>query len=449
MGGNLIRGTAELKIKGIICRCARVRPGFLYFDVQGGQAGNRNILTAIENGAAGLVISKYKKVLPFDQEEIAVIAVPKVWAAFWQAVKFYREMYDIPIVGVTGTAGKTTTKEMIASIFRQRWKVLKTIANMNLPDFVPSHLMRLKWGYQAAVFEMGMNRPGQIRKQAEIIQPKVGVITQIGPGHIEHLGSLENVVMEKSGLIEGLPADGYLVLNADDPCTEKIDKSGFPGRIIYYGLKNPADYTADRIEHSQRGTSFTVKIDQQDYRFFIPTFGRHNVYNALAAIAVARIFQFDEEKIRLGLAKYRKPPMRLQIIKGIRNSLLINDTYNANPSSMLAGLEVLAILARGKTGVAVLGNMLEQGIDAVANHRRVGEKAAELKIDWLVTVGKLAKEIAKGATLNSKMMNIWSFRLKKQAIEFLKANLPWDSVVLIKGSRGVYMERLVRELREI
>ncbi|MHB9093698.1 MAG: UDP-N-acetylmuramoyl-tripeptide--D-alanyl-D-alanine ligase [Eubacteriales bacterium] len=447
LGGSLKNGKASTAIKGIMCRCTKVVPGLLYFDVKGGKGGNLNILEAVKNGAVGVVVSKHKRVMPFEDEGMVVISVPRVKDAFWRAVSFYRDLYDIPVIGVTGTSGKTTTKEMITSIFRRKWKVLKTVGNMNLPDFLPSHILRLKWGYQAAVFEIGMNRPGHIGKQARIARPKVGVITHVGPGHVGPLGSFENVILEKAGILQGVPDDGYLVLNADDPGTAKIDKSGFKGKIVYYGLENKADFMAGDIVYSEKGTSFTVNLDNQECQFFIPTFGKHNVYNALAAIAVARICKFNVKLIQQGLAKYRKPHMRLQITKGINNCTLINDTYNANPDSMEAGLEVLSTMARGKTSIAVLGNMLEQGPDAAKNHRRVGKKAAEVKINWLVTVGGLAKEIANGAAKTSKSMKIWSFAWKKQAVAFLKANLPKDSVVLIKGSRGAYMEQLVTSLK--
>lgn len=447
MNGNLIRGDTEALVKGVMSKCKSVKPGLLYFDVRGGKGGNENILEAIENGAMGVVISKHKKLLPFEDPKIPVIAVPKVWGAFWDCVKFYRDMYDIPVVGITGTSGKTTTTEMVASIFKRRWKVLKTIGNMNLPDFVPSQIMRLQYGYQAAVFEIGMNRPGHVSKQSRIVQPRVGVITHIGAGHVEHLGSLENVIKEKAGIIEGIPDNGCLVLNADDPASSKVDISGFKGKIIYFGLINKADYMAKNIAYSNNGMTFTVNLEGIDQRFSIPSFGEHNVKNALAAIAAARFFNFDAEVIRQGLAKYRRPKMRLQIYKGINNTTLINDTYNANPESVTAGLQVLSELAKGKTGVAVLGNMLEQGAYAVENHRKVGRKAAELKTDWLVTVGQLAREIAKGAALSSKEIKIWSYILKSQAIRFLKQSLPSDSVVLVKGSRGAYMERVVKELK--
>lgn len=436
MNGTIKTGNPNTVIKGIMSRYAGVKPGLLYFDVKGGKGGNDNIVKAIENGAIGVVISKYKKALPVVTQNLIVISVPSVGRAFWDAVKLYRDICDIPVVGVTGTSGKTTTKEMIASIFRLRWKTLKTRGNMNLPEFVPEHIMRLMWGYQAAVFEIGMNRPGHVSKQARIVRPKVGVITNIGLGHVQYFGTYENVVIEKSGIMEGIPDDGYLILNADDPGTKKINLSKFKGRIIYYGLTNKADYTASDIRQVNHGTFFNAKINNKKHQFFIPTFGRHNVYNALAAIAVANSFNFDVNTIKKGLVNYRRPSKRLQFVKGIRNSILINDTYNANPTSVIAGLEVLSSLSKGRTTVAVLGNMLEQGNFSTENHRVVGKKAAELNVDWLVTVGSLAKEIAKGASNNSKGIKIWSFNLKRNAINFLKKHLPNDSMVLVKGSRG-------------
>ena len=447
MGGTLVRGDADIPVKGIMSRCSKVKPGFIYFDVVGGRTGDDNILEAIDRGAAGIVVSRYKKVLPFDNANIVVISVAKVGEAFWNVIKHFRDMYDIPVVGVTGTSGKTTTKEMITAIFRHRWKTLKTVGNMNLPHYVPPHIMRLGYGYQAAVFEIGMNRPGQVSKQSRIIQPMVGIITHIGEGHIEHLGGIEEVIREKEGIIVGIPDTGYLILNADDPNSAKINLADFKGKVLYYGLENKGDFTAENIVCSKKGTSFDVNLEGEKHSFFIPTFGRHNVGNALAAIAAARIFNFETESIRSGLARYRKPYMRLQILKGIKDSILINDTYNANPGSMVAGLEVLAALSKGRTGVAVLGNMLEQGKYAVDNHQRVGQKAAELQIDWLVTVGRLAKQIAAGAAQSSAEMKIWSFLLKRQAAQFLRENIPYGSVVFVKGSRGAYMERLVRELR--
>lgn len=445
IGGTWVNGDPGLKLRGISCRCAVVKRGILYFDYQGGKGGDRNILDALKRGAVGVVISKFKKQLPFKDPNIVVISVPKVGEAFWAAVKHYRDMYNIPVVGVTGSSGKTTTTAMISSIFRRRWKVLKTMGNLNLPSFVPAQIMRLKWGYQAAVFEIGMNRPGQVSQQSRVVQPQVGIITHIGTGHIEHLGSFENVILEKSGIMEGIPENGCILLNADDPATKHIDLSGFKGKVACYGLNNKADYMARDIMFKDNGTYFMAQIDGKWHQFFIPTYGKHNVYNALAAIGAARFYNFDVKTIIRGLERFRKPYMRLQIVKGIKNCTLINDTYNANPDSIMAGLEVLSTLARNKKSVAVLGNMLEQGEFTVENHRKVGKKAEDLNIDWVVTVGTFAKEIANG--VQSKNIKKWSFNWIREAVRFLRENLPENSVVLVKGSRGAHMERLVKGLK--
>lgn len=445
IGGTWVNGNPRIKLKGISCRCAVTKPGTLYFDYQGGKGGDRNILEALKRGAVGVVISKYKKKLPFEDPNIFVISVPKVGAAFWTAVKYYRDLYDIPVVGVTGTSGKTTTTEMISSILRRRWRVLKTMGNLNLPHFVPAQIMRLNRGYQAAVFEIGMNRPGQVSQQSRVVQPQVGIITHVGTGHIEHLGSFENVILEKSGIMEGIPENGCLLLNADDVATKQINLSQFKGRVKYYGLKNKADYMARDIVFNDNGTSFKVLIDGKWNQFSIPTYGKHNVYNALAAIGAARFYNFDVKTIRMGLARFRKPYMRLQIVKGIKNCTLINDTYNANPDSIMAGLEVLSTLARNKKSVAVLGNMLEQGDLTVESHRKVGKKAEDLNIDWVVTVGTFAKEIVNG--VQSKDIKKYSFNWIREAVRFLRENLPEGSVVLVKGSRGARMERVVRGLK--
>ncbi|PKM83908.1 MAG: hypothetical protein CVU88_00630 [Firmicutes bacterium HGW-Firmicutes-13] len=446
MGGDWITGNSKTRIKGVICKSAEVKPGYLYFDVRGSRGGNNYfILQAVKKGAAAVVISQNKKKLPFNNPNVAFISVPKLWTAFWKTVKFYRDMYNIPVVGVTGTSGKTTTTGMITSIFMRRWRTIKTIRNFNLPQFVPERILRLNRGYQAAVFEIGMNRRNQISSQSRVIKPKVGIITNIGTGHIEHLGSFENVIREKSGIMKGIPDNGYLVLNADDPATKHIDLSGFKGKVVYYGLINEADYTADDIKIKSGGTSFKGLIDGKKYEFFIPTYGKHNVYNALAAIAAARLFNFDVKTIQQGLAKFHSPYQRLQMVKGIKNCLIIDDTYNANPNSVIAGLEVLSSLAGRKKSVAVLGNMLEQGKYSTKSHRKVGKKVEELNIDWLITVGTLAKEIAKG--VNSKKIKKWSFKWNNQAAGFLRRNLPENSVVLVKGSRGVRMERVVNSLK--
>ncbi|MFZ5640705.1 MAG: UDP-N-acetylmuramoyl-tripeptide--D-alanyl-D-alanine ligase [Bacillota bacterium] len=446
--GKLVQGDDEREILGVMARWAYVKPGYLYFDVVGGPGGNRNMLQALENGATAFVISKYKKTLPFDDKEVAVVAVPKVWEAFWKFVAFYRELFNIPVIGVTGTSGKTTTKEMLAAILSRKWRVMKTRSNLNLPDFVPGHIFRIRKSHGAAVFEIGMNGPGQIGKQSRAVKPNIGIITHIGQGHVGAFNNKEEVIKEKSDIMVGIPAGGHLLLNADDPNTAKISLTGFAGQVHYFGLKNKAEITAHDIRCDAKGTRFKVKAPGLDEEFFIPTFGRHNVSNALAAILAARLAGVEKEHIKNGLAKYRKPHMRLQVVKGIRETLLINDTYNANPDSVIAGLDVLKLLAAGRKTVAVLGNMLEQGQYSVEAHRRVGEKATALQLDLLVTVGWQAREIARGAVeAGMPKEKVISFMRRLHAEEYLKKAMPEKAVVLFKGSRGAYLEKLVKALK--
>lgn len=448
VGGKLVQGDAGCGVSGVMARCAYIKPGYLYFDVVGGRGGDRNIMQALENGATAFIISKYKKKLPFDDKDVAVIAVPKVWEAFWKFVAFYRDQFNIPVIGVTGTSGKTTTKEMLAAILSRKWLVMKTRSNLNLPDFVPGHVFRIRKNHGAAVFEMGMNGPGQIGKQSRAVRPNIGIITHIGQGHVGAFNSKEGVIREKSDIMAGIPANGHLLLNADDPNSAKVDLTGFKGQVHYFGIKNEAEITASDIRTDTGGTRFKVKAPGFGEEIFIPTFGRHNVSNALAAILAAKLTGVETEHIKKGLAKYRKPSMRLQVVKGMRDTLLINDTYNANPDSVIAGLDVLKLLSAGKKSVAVLGTMLEQGQYTVEAHRRVGKKAAALQIDLLVTVGQAAREIARGALLAGMAKEkVFSFAWRPQAWLYLHKALPEKAVVLFKGSRGAHLERVVKMLK--
>lgn len=447
IGGKLVQGTPEALVSGVMSRCERVKPGYLYFDVVGGPGGNRNMLEALRKGATAFVISKYKKTLPFDNK-VAVIAVPVVWEAFWKFVAFYREQFNIPVIGVTGTSGKTTTKEMLAAILSRKWRVMKTRSNLNLPNFVPGHVLRIRKSHGAAVFEVGMNRPGQIGKQSRAIKPNIGIITHIGQGHVGAFNSKEEVIKEKSDIMAGIPSGGHLILNADDPNTAKIDLGRFRGQVHYFGLKNKADITAIAIKTVAGGTRFKAKGPGIDEEIFIPTFGNHNVSNALAAIMAAKILGVETIHVKAGLAKYRKPYMRLQVVKGIKKTLLINDCYNANPDSVMAGLDVLKLMSAGRKSVAVLGNMLEQGRYTVEAHRRVGKKAADLKLDLLVTVGQAAREIARGAIdAGMPKEKVISFILRPHAGQYLKKAIPEKAVALFKGSRGAYLERVVKMLK--
>ncbi|ADG82608.1 UDP-N-acetylmuramoylalanyl-D-glutamyl-2,6-diaminopimelate/D-alanyl-D-alanyl ligase [Thermincola potens JR] len=448
--GVLRQGDPQQKITGIMSRCKAVKPGQVYFDVKGGPGSDENILVALDKGAVALVISKHKKKLPFNNHKISVIAVPKVWDAFWDCVSYHRDQFNIPVVGVTGTSGKTTTKEMIASIFKKKWgKILKTEQNLNLPSFVPGHIMRLTAEHKAAVFEIGMNRRGHVAKQSRVIKPMIGIITNIGQAHVGMLGSKEAVIEEKGSIIEGIPKNGYLLINADDENSGKLDLSSFQGKTLRFGIKNKADYVAEDIATGLDFVSFKTVIYGKEEQIRVPISGKHNVYNALAAIAASTLLNIEVKYIKQGLAGFRRPKLRLQLVKGINDSLLINDTYNANPDSVIAGLEVLKELAKDRTSIAVLGNMLEQGVFTNEAHQRVGRRVQELGIDYLITIGKLARQIAVGARKHGMPEEkIKSFDQRYEGSFYLKKHMPHRAVCLFKGSRAVYLDKMVEYLKD-
>lgn len=309
--------------------------------------------------------------------------------------------------------------------------------------------MRLTAEHKAAVFEIGMNRRGHVAKQSRVIKPMIGIITNIGQAHVGMLGSKEAVIEEKGSIIEGIPKNGYLLINADDENSGKLDLSSFQGKTLRFGIKNKADYVAEDIATGLDFVSFKTVIYGKEEQIRVPISGKHNVYNALAAIAASTLLNIEVKYIKQGLAGFRRPKLRLQLVKGINDSLLINDTYNANPDSVIAGLEVLKELAKDRTSIAVLGNMLEQGVFTNEAHQRVGRRVQELGIDYLITIGKLARQIAVGARKHGMPEEkIKSFDQRYEGSFYLKKHMPHRAVCLFKGSRAVYLDKMVEYLKD-
>jgi len=448
LGKATVTGNSEGTVSGwIFNRVSEVKKGqVLFLDKK--EYGLEKVYLAFGNGAKAVVVD-HPVVLPARWKDRCLIRVPNARQAIRNFVRYYRSRFHIPVIGITGSVGKSTTKEMIASILRQQWKIVKTIGNANLSAHIPGFIGKLTPEHKAAVFEMGMDRFNQIKTQCSMAKPTIGVMTKIGEAHIGKLmNKIENVVKAKQELIDGLYPKGLLILNADDPYTKcfKLDK--FKGRIQYYSQKRKADFWASEITTSSGGIRFKAHFNGQVHNFTIPVFGRHNVSNALAATAVAHNLGFSAEHIRQGLAKFKTPKWRLEIVKGINGSLLINDSYNANPTSMRSGLDVLKDLAVNKTSIAVLGDMLELGLHSTPGHRKVGKYVARKGIDYLYTIGNLARQIAQAAREGGMASSrIQSFSSRQGALPALSKRLTADSVAFFKASRKAALEKLVKELR--
>jgi UDP-N-acetylmuramoyl-tripeptide--D-alanyl-D-alanine ligase len=355
---------------------------------------------------------------------------------------------NIPVIAVTGSAGKTTTKEMIASILRRRWNVFKSAGNANLPANTRKHAKRLNARHRAAVLEFGMLRKGHIRQHCSLLQPSFGVITNVGTAHIGNVGNrVQGIASAKSELIRHMKTTGTLVLNADDANSRLLSVKGFQGKIVKVGIHGKADYRASGIRTLNRVIAFRVQLDGKEEMFTIPCLGVHNVYNALNAIAIAHRLGFSGDEIRRGLANYPIPYRRLVRTELPRRITLIDDTFSSNPDATKAALDTLATVSR-KYKIAVIGYMKDLGQYARKGHEDVGKYAAKKGLTRLYTVGKLANYVAAGAKQAGFPANrIRRFESRPPLHKALAETIKPNTAILVKGTHLLKLERTVSFLK--
>ena len=451
--GKLIQGMGA-GCEGVSIDTRTLKPGELYISIQGERLdGHRFVQEAFSKGARGVIIaSDHSKVVQdisdLPASESFVIEVPDTLRALQDIAFFHRCQFDLPLVGITGTNGKTSTKEMIASIFQERWSVHKNAGNLNNHIGVPLTLLNLESKHQAAVIEMGVRSSGELKRLCEIALPGIGVITNIGFAHLETLGSLEGVARAKGELLEGLKEDSLFVLNADDPFLVKMvsEKKGL--RMLSFGMAHEADVMGEEIPSEfHQGERFKIKIREDEVDISLPLFGRHHILNALASSAVALGLGFGLGEIKRGLEKVRGVGMRMEICELSQSIHVINDAYNANPNSVKAALETLIRLSGKGSSVAVLGDMLELGEKTETFHREIGEQVARGGIDFLIAVGEMADHIAKSALKMGMDPNrVWTVTDLSKATQRLLKCLSGGEWVLVKGSRRLGLEQLVADL---
>gem|GEM_PF-310314 len=446
IGGNLIRGDRSLWLKTAnFGKPKYLRSDQIYFYTKK-KSWNQQLDAIRRVRPKALVLPRslsHHQIPP----SVGLVTVEDTFAAFWRLALWNWKQCSPRVIGITGSAGKSTTTEMTASILKRKWSMIKTQGNLNTYSFLPSYLVRLSPGHQILLLEMGMKSLNNIARQCRVVRPEIGAVTNVGEAHVGSLGSLDRVVRAKQELIDGMRPGGILFLNADDPRSRKLSTHRFRGIVRTFGIRNPADVRAHSVRYTARGMEFRVRLDKMDYVFRIPVFGVHNVYNALAAIGIARALHVPIRDIQEGLARFQPPKMRLQFVAGRGGRTLINDAWNANPTAMMEGLKVLKHVAGGRPAVAVLGDMLELGGLSRWAHQQVGRFVAKITPDWLVTVGKDAREI--GRTAVSHGMNpsrVRHFSSREGAARFLQ-QLPRNAVIYFKASRKLHFEKLVRQLR--
>ncbi|OGC76535.1 MAG: hypothetical protein A2145_04260 [candidate division Zixibacteria bacterium RBG_16_40_9] len=434
-------------IQGISIDSRTLEKGNLFVALEGEKFdGHDFIQEAVNKGAKAVIVEKRKLNKLPENLTVPVGLVEDSKKTLQELAKWYRQKLNLKVVAVTGTNGKTTTKEMIAQVLSTKYKVLKAKESFNNLVGVPLSIFEFSEETQVAVLELGMSNLGEIAQLTKIAGPCVGVITNIGPAHLESLHSLEKIAQAKFELLDNLPPDKTVVLNIDDPfIQEKIKRERH--KVISYGIKNKADFQAHEVLITGNG-HIDFKLNKK-----IPArlnlLGYHNVYNALAAIAVANLFKIEPEKAIEALNNYHPAKFRMETVK-VGGINLINDSYNANPTSMQTALESLVQIKSEGKKVAVLGDMLELGEQSDAFHQEMGQKAVALGIDLLITVGNLANHIASGARqAGLAEVKIFSFSDNNSAVQFLLENLKPGDWVLIKGSRKMKMEEIVLGLQNL
>lgn len=420
-----------------------LKKGSLFVALKGEHAdGHDYIEQAIRNGAS-LILAQEGKPVP---KGCPAVVVPDTLEALGALAGEYRKLFKIPVVAVTGSVGKTSTKEMIAAILSARYNVHKSKGNFNNEIGLPLSVMDLDEDHDVAVFEMGMRGFGQISMLSRIVRPDIAVITNIGISHIEILGSRQNILKAKLEILDGLSEEGVVILNGDDELL-----SGLNGllrfRTLLYGIDDNMDIWAyDLSSRGEEGVAFQVRTEKSDMELFIPAPGIHNVHNALAGIAVAECLNMSEKEIREGISCFTGEQMRLCISEkdGIK---VINDTYNAAPSSMKAALDVLCDISSGRRRWVILGDMLELGEWAEEAHKKIGRLVSKLGIEYMVGIGSLAKWYVEGANEDPASRTVTKlFSTGNEAKPYIKALVQKGDVLLIKGSRMMKLDVLAKEL---
>jgi UDP-N-acetylmuramoyl-tripeptide--D-alanyl-D-alanine ligase/murE/murF fusion protein len=422
---------------GVTTDSRKITEGVLFVALKGEKFNGEDFAQdAINKGAAAVLVSKTAPKI-----EGVVLKVDDTLTAYQQIAKSWRERFQIPVVSITGSNGKTTTKDLTAAALSSLGKVCKTSANFNNEIGVPMTLLEINETHKAAVVEIGMRGLHQIETLAQYVKPNIGIVINVNETHIEILGSIENIAKAKGELVQAIQAGGTVILNADNPYTLDMKKIANDGvKILTYGLDNAADLTAENISVDGGNTNFVLNYGGQKYKFEIPLIGRHNVSNALAAIAAGLSVGLSIEEIQRGISSLVATKMRFEVIQR-ENFTIINDAYNASPASMQAAIKTVAEIYDNRK-IAVLADMLELGEISEKVHREVGKQLAENNFDTLITLGELGKFIAAGAA-DAGLKNIYSVETHEDAAKKILEVVKSGDVVLFKASHGMHLEKIL------
>ncbi len=440
--GQLLCGKETVRLKGVSIDSRTIQPGEIFVAIKGNRLdGHRFIEAAVAKGASAIIISdKVKLSLP-----VAIIIAKDTTKALGDLAAYYRRLFDIPIIAITGSAGKTTTKEMIAAVLGKRYNVLKSQKSENNQYGVPLTILRLNSSHQVAVLELGTNQPGDIKRLTQIAKPTVAVYTNVGASHLQGLKSINGVFNEKFNLIRHMSLKGQVIFNNDDENLRKIKEKKISQRKLSYGMESDADCRTESVNLSKENE---IKFYVKGKEFVIKNPAFHNVYNALAAVCCGFLFKLNYKDIFSGIANFHFPSGR-QNFQKVDGCHIIDDTYNANPVSFFSAIHTLDSLNAPGRKIVVCADMLELGPYARRYHQELGRKIAQSSIDMVLTVGKHSKMIS-SLLKRDRNCNIQSLHCQNlvQVNRHLRRQCRKGDTVLIKGSRAMGMEKTVSYLKD-
>lgn len=435
INGELLNLEGDILISGISTDSRKIMDGDLFVALKGKNFdGNDYVEECLNKGAVAAVVTRR------IEGKKPMVLVPDGLSALKEIAKYYKNRFNIPVVAVTGSTGKTSTKELIASVLQERYRVHKTYKNFNNEIGLPLTIFELENCHDISVLEMGMNNPGEIQRLAEIGRPDVSVITNIGTAHIENLGSRENILKAKLEITSFFNEKSLLVVNEDDDYLSTIKDKAYTVKRV--STKGNGDYNAYDIHNfGEKGIEFKCIYRGEEHQFKILVPGMHNVYNALASIAVGDRFDLSPEDIKEGLLNFKSVNQRMDVIAFNNGIKIINDCYNANLDSMKAALDVLSDLKCDRK-IAVLGDMFELGEFSIEAHKQVGRYSQE-KCNMLIAVGKDSIHMHSEA---EKKIQSYHFNTREEACQLLRNVIKPGDAILVKASRGMSMEHIVNFL---
>jgi UDP-N-acetylmuramoyl-tripeptide--D-alanyl-D-alanine ligase len=451
-GGTLLQGDAASLLRGVSTDTRQIVAGNLYIPLKGERFDGHDFLgEAIAKGAGGLVVDVRNagmlEALLKKTENCLAVLVEDTLRALGDLARFWRRSVGRPVIAITGSSGKTTTKEMTAAILEQTLSVLKTEGNLNNLIGLPLTLLRLERRHDVALVELGTNARGEIKRLTEIAEPDIGLVTNIGPAHLEGLKTLECIREEKGDLYGAMSRSGLAVFNADDEILAPLRRS-WPGRTLTYGVTSRADLAASQIaKEGISGQSFTLTSGSESAVVQLSAFGMHNVYNALAAAALSRASGIGIHEISQGLRNFHPVAARFEVHCLSNGAFLVDDTYNANPASVREALKTIQTLKGNSRSVVILADMLELGDSAELLHETVGREAASTDVGRLFLKGPLSRSTAVGAAKGGMSGNeILFFENPDEILDSVLSFVAAGDWILVKGSRRMKMEEIVKNI---